>query len=468
MATQDDVNAFLNWHAGLSAQQKAAFAQQVNGGYPGTGSQSGIVLPSTPEYATPAPANDRNRITPRVPVTPAPHAVEGPPRLNPTFTLDEGGGPSTSEEDAAAAEAARQRSVLDFVRATYPWADSLGLTEQIVQWVKDGGTADTIVAQTRQSTQYKSRFVGILRADGTMRMNEGSYLAREDDYRQVFHQFGHDTGAFTPSDYKTLFDSEIDPNELNQRFQTYDAIERSGDDVKSAFYVYAGMRLSTDDLYKAVVDPDASQSLQQEYERRVAAQPLDYETWITRATEAGLDGVTRQLQRLQTAGMVGTSAVQQIAQLDPVFARQLMDSLYQASGSAPEGVKLLGLNELQNAFQYALLGSAATSQGLHMPGTERLQALREAGISRAQATDAYGKIATNENYWQGALDRAHLAPMDESDFEKALLLNNGQQSDLLSRAQGFEKSLADQVGFASLRQNKSGRLQQSGLRPVGS
>lgn len=446
---------FIRSFAALSPAQQAALTQQAQ------------------QQPAQQPGKARVKVVPtpigvRIPETPLPDGTAriGGGLFAPTPTAD------TAPEDPPPppvdeAELARQQSALDYIRVNLPWVAQLGLEDTVLGWVRDGSTPEGVVAQLRQTSQYKGRFVGINRADGTMRMNEAQYLNTEDAFRQVMHQYGRDTTNFTPADYKTLFDAEIDPNEFKDRMQTYDDIERSSDDVKAAFYVYAGMKLTTDDLYKAAVMPDASRALQDEYNQRVTMQPIDYDTWITRATEAGLDRVSKTLSRLSDAGVVGAQAISQIQALDPQFARDLTDQLARGVGDDPTATSLLSLDALQHAFQYALLGSAATASGLRAPGAERLEALRQAGVTRAKALDAYGTIGSKRGLLEGMVSRSGFNPMDEQDFEKALLLNSGNEKDLLERAQGLETAYGQRTGFAAFRQSKAGALQQYGLKPIG-
>lgn len=429
-------------NAGLSDRNDSAIMADIRRQ---TGGTAGGSTPPTAAPATPAaPLHDVTRpiIGPKTPGTTTP---------NPAAT------------DPNAPNEADRQNAIDYVRSLFPWLDQLGLVDQIRQWVTEGARGDAIVARVRSTSQWAGRFVGIKRDDGTLRMNEAAYLGREDDYRTLLKQFGkYDKTQDTPASYQAFFASDIDPNELKDRLTTYDQIDRSSDDVKAAFYVYAGMKVTTDDLYNAtVVDRNQGASLQREYDRRVALQPLDYATWITRATEAGLDQVTSTLQRLQSAGVVGGDAVSQIARVDPTFARDVMTALHQGTGL--EGTTgHLDLSSLMNAFQYALLGSAATTQGLAIPGTARLEALRQAGVTRSQALDAYGQIANNQTHWNSAAERANLGPLDQADFEQALLLHQADPTEALRHAISFDESLKQSSGGAAFRQ-QGARIAQPGL-----
>lgn len=450
MAAVDD---FMRWHAGLSPAEQAAFAKHVE--------STTYRAPATIGYepiSAPGGGGWKPITTPGV-IKPIP--TTGPGSVSPSPS--ESTGPTPEEQ---AAESQRQAAALDYLKATFPWIERLGGLNDMVDMVRRGLTPDGVVAEVRQKQWYKDRFVAITRNDGTMRMNEKEYMDTEEEYRKLRRQFNkYDPADDVPQSYKGLFENDLDPNEFRDRLDLWDQIDRSADDVKSTFYVYAGMRLSTDDLYQATVDPSKSASLELEYDRRVAAQPIDYDTWITRATEAGLEQTTRTLERLKTQGAVGEIALQTLRGIDPVMARDLADQLYRSPNAQDKTGRFLSLNELQAAFQYALLGSAASANGLQLPGTDRLESLRAAGVTRAKALEAYGAISTNKNVWAGALSRANLGTMDEADFEAALLINQGKERDMLERAQRYDESLAFKGGSATFGQDQqSGLLQQLGLR----
>lgn len=347
----------------------------------------------------------------------------------------------------------------------FPWLSQVGITlPQLQQWVIDyAGNAEAIVAESRKSEGWKVRFAGNRRPDGTLRMSEANYIAREGDYRVLLRQYARPDYEYNdPSDFTAFFEQELDPNEVKDRFETYEAVRRGSQDIKDTFYVYAGMRLSDDDLYSAMVNPTDRQKLADEYNARVAKSPLDYATWITRATEAGLERVTATLAELQQNGVVTGDAITRLTQTDPTFARTIADALYHG-GSPGEG-PFLSLTELMHSFQYALIGGAATAVGLNAPSKERVEALRQAGITRARALEGYASFANNKNLLEGMVQRARLAnQFSQEDFEKAVFLQSGTEADLLARAQGFEKSLGQSGGSAGLALNGQ-QLAQRGLR----
>lgn len=353
----------------------------------------------------------------------------------------------------------------DVILSAFPWLAQLGIpVDQIQQWAVQGLQGETLLGEVRKTPQYQSLFPAIRRTDGTLRMSEAQYLSQSEEYRKLLRAFGDPQyGYDSPSDLAAFFEQEIDPNELKQRFQVYDTVKRGSQDLKDAFYVYAGMRPSDDQLYWAVVSPNARQALFDEYNQRVAQSPLDYQTFIQRATDAGLSRVVDKLQQLKDAGVVTGTAISQVQSLSPDFAKQMMDLLYH--GGAPDTNRLLGLNELLHSFDYAMIGSAATQSGLALPDQQRVEAIRQAGVDRAKAMESYGQFASQQNLLAGMVQRAQLGTgFSQDDFEKAVFLHQQDSAGLMRQATAAEAALAKQSGAAAFSQDQQGRIAQRGLR----
>jgi hypothetical protein len=354
-------------------------------------------------------------------------------------------------------------AVLQDLDTLFPWLSQIGLSPSWFQETAATSASDAeVVAKLRQTSQYKTRFAGILRDDGSMRMTEAQYLDTEQNYRVVLKQHGVAADHMdNPADFVGWFEGDTDPNELDKRMTVYDNVKNAGQDLQDAFYVYAGMRVGTDDLYAAAVDPAASQRLNDEYNQKVAAQSFDYQSWITRATEAGMSRVAKSLQGLQANGVLTGGAVQSLINTDPGFARTVMDALYH--GGDPTTGQTLNLSELLNSFEYASLGAAAKGAGLELPTKDRIAEIRAAGVDRAAASKAYVDYGQNKNLYSAAVQRAGGGQFNQSDFEQAAFLGNADQTARLSKALGQEQSLGEQTGQFELAKNKRGQYAQGGL-----
>jgi hypothetical protein len=355
-------------------------------------------------------------------------------------------------------------SAIDDLNAAFPWLARLGLTAQLQQWAVEGYSGEALLGLVRQTEQYQELFPAIKRDDGTLRMNEAQYLQRSDEYRQVLRSYGSPEYRYdSPWDVAAFFEQDVSPDELDKRYQVYDYVTKGGADaVRDSFYVYAGMNMSDDDLYTYVVNGQARQQFDDEYNQRVASQPLDYQTWVTRAAELGLSKVMKRLQDLQGEGIVTGTAINQVSKLDPEFARSMMDVLY-TGGDTTGSSGFLGLNELMNAFEYALIGGAAVDQGLNMPSIDRVRAIRNAGIDRAKALESYSSFAQDKNRIAGMVQRAGGGGFGQAEFEEAVFLQSAEESELLRRAQRQEEALGRGGGGAGFSQ-QGARLTQRGLR----
>jgi hypothetical protein len=348
------------------------------------------------------------------------------------------------------------------LRARYPWLDQIGIDPNFVRdQVAEASGPDELLVRLRQSPAYKARFPGLWRSDGSLRMDERQYLAREQDFRSLLRQYGYNLENYsTPASLVGFFDSEMDPNEFQTRLQTYADIQKSSRAKKDAFYVYAGLSITDDDLYEATVNPAAAQRLSDEYNRAVAAQQFDYETFITRATEVGNQRVADLLTGMQRTGAVTGAAVQKLIGTDPAFARQVMDVLY--TGGGPRPTATLSLEDLLASFEYAAIGAAAKESGLELPTKERIAEIRQAGIERQQAIQAYQQFGAQRGSISASVMRAGGQEFGQDSFERAQFL--GQEDPARDLRRGLEYQDAAGQGSGSFRfTERQDRIQQSGF-----
>jgi len=351
------------------------------------------------------------------------------------------------------------------LRLAFPWIDQIGLS---VEFFRDlaatAASADEAVVRLRETPQFKSRFPGLYRSDGSIRMTEGQYLQQESSYRQLLRQHGLPEDQYrTPSSLVGFFEGEIDPNELEQRLSVYQQVKEGSQDIKDAMFVYGGLDVTDDDLFEAVVDPAAGQELSNQYNAAVAAQRFDYESFITRATQAGLNRVATELSQMEKTGTVTGAVVQRILSVDTGFARQIMDVLY-TGGSSVNGSPTMSLQDLLSTFQEAAIGAAASEVGLELPTLERVQELRAAGVERNQAQKAYQEYARNKNLYGAAVKRARGTDFNQSSFEKAVFLGDPNATNDLTAGIASEDAAGRSQGSFQFDQDRSGRIFQRGLR----
>tara|TARA_R100000152_G_C6782241_1_gene219246 strand:+ start:16294 stop:17352 length:1059 start_codon:yes stop_codon:yes gene_type:complete len=346
-------------------------------------------------------------------------------------------------------------TLVEEVLAEYPWAQGIGVADLIMESVINGDTLDMIVQTVRTSEPYRRMFPAM---DFKVFRDERDYLDRVEDYRTVLKQAGfYNPSTDDPQDYVGFIQGGIDAEELRTRVTTYKQLEEGSQEMRDQFYIYAGMDVSVDDLFEAVINPSFGQALVEEYEAVVQGSNLDYQTFIERATERGLDNVATLLEGMVDQGLTTREAVSRVRSIDPTFAREIMGVI------ANTGDVSLNYDELSYAFQYALIGSAASEQGLQAPDREMVERLQQAGVDRARAMQAYGRFASGQGAIQGMVQRATQGEVEEftqADFEEGVLLGQSDKVDMLQRAQAMEEAYARRGGFAT--QQEGRRFTQRG------
>jgi hypothetical protein len=351
-------------------------------------------------------------------------------------------------------------TLLDELRVMFPWLDQIGVDPAWFQDVaaETFGSPEAVLVRFRQLPQYKARFPGLWRQDGTVRMNESQYLQTEEAYRSLFRQYGIDEASYrTPSDLATLFDSEVDPNELRDRLRVYAGVRDGSQSVRDAFYVYAGMDLSVDDLFEAVVDPTVGSRLSNQYVEAVSGQSFDYQTFIDRvATVAG----RRAAELVSMSG--NTVTIKQVQQ-NPELTKTVLDLLYTSAGDDLQGQNRLSLEELLASFEEAVLGSAALDAGLAIPDRERVAELRAAGVDRAKAQSAYLEFARLGGSLSGGAQRAGVGSVSQDSFERGVMLGQGAEMRRLQTAAQYEEAAGRAPGSFQFDRSQSGEFVQRGL-----
>lgn len=373
-------------------------------------------------------------------------ADEDMPGVGPQDEPQEGGGDSgltTTPETPTTAEEYTQdpESIVDAVMGSYPWLAGLGLRDFILGLVTDNPriSSTAIISQVRNNWGgYDELFPNIRRDDGTMRMNEATFLTTMDNYRRVLNRFDGLGDEYTRAQLSQFLANEIDVGELQDRLTVYDRIQRGGHDLKAAFYVYGGISLTDDDLYDMVVDPDYAGDVTSQYYAN--AQNLDYPTFLGRVTDIATQTTGTMLPR-ETAATV-------------------LDQLLH-NGDPVDG-EYLSLVELEAAFEAAMIGSAATQQGLALPDFSRIEQFRMAGINRTQALQKYGEYARDRDFFNAVVGRRDMGDFSQQNFESASFLFDPDQQRRLQRALVQEQSRG-KGGTSFAFQNVAGRIAQGGM-----
>lgn len=332
--------------------------------------------------------------------------------------------------------------ILSTLKAQMPWLEELGLS---VEWLRDtavevGTNPDILTFRLRQTPEYKARFPALFRQDGSLRMSEAQYLSTENQYRQLLRQNGFDPSLYEqPQALRGLFEAELSPTELNERLDVYQQVKAGSQAVKDAFYVYAGLDVTDDDLFEAALDPRTANVLSEQY-RTATANGLTYEDFIYRTSD--LVSKSRQMSKAEAA--------------------QLLDLLY-TGGDASRPQPALSLQELRSAFEEATIGAAASAAGFTLPTKERIAELRQAGVTRAQAQQQYSFFANRGKALSASAERAGLGAVDQSRFEAGVFLGDADAQRAMQTSIAYDEAQGEAGGGFRFDQ-QGGRLTQRGLK----
>ncbi|MDQ3222950.1 MAG: hypothetical protein M3Q75_05675 [Gemmatimonadota bacterium] len=355
-------------------------------------------------------------------------------------------------------------ALFDDLLTLNPVLRELNITPQWLQAaLADSADTSELYSRIRQLPQYKQRFQGATRGDGTQRWTEAEHIAREDQIRGLLRKYGVDVNKeyATPASLIGFHESEQALDEIRDRLEVWDYVKTAGQTIRETFYVYAGLKIDNDDVYEAVVDGAREQALFNDYNTNRAAMSFDYPGWITRATQTANQRVATELQRLQTTGALTGQAVQRILSVDPGFGRQIMDVLY--LGGEQGGVAgTLDLQTLLSAYESAAIGAAARESGLELPTKERLGEIRAAGVQREAAIKTYREYGRDQNRLSAAVMRARGVGFGQKEFEDAEFLGNATQSRNLSSGIGYMEAAGKTQGSFRFRED-AGRITQMGF-----
>jgi hypothetical protein len=228
--------------------------------------------------------------------------------------------------------------------------------------------------------------------------------------------------------------------------------------------VYSGLNFSDDDLYEALVDRGKGQQLAESVNAAVGQQlsgPGAWEGWIDRARQAGQARIVTIFEQARQHGSTYASTIQQVMNIDPAFANDIMDALY--TGGDPGAGDYLDLTSLLDAYEFMAIGAAAEGAGLELPTKERLAEIRAAGIQRSQAIDAYQKFGMDKNKLNAAVLRARGETFTQTDFEQSQFFGDIEATRELEAGQTYMASQGKGTGQFAFSRGSRGQFVQTGL-----
>jgi hypothetical protein len=354
-------------------------------------------------------------------------------------------------------------SIFTDIEAIYPWAAELGLIDFIAGLIRDDASPSEILSKVRQTDEWKTQFPSFYKEDGGKRFSsEADYMSTVENLRDVMKEFGvYDPALEAPGNYSGLLENGVDPNEFRDRFTTYRDLEAGTQELRDAFYIYAGLEISVDDLYEATVNPQKMKEMTEEYDVQVGIEYMNYEQFMTRVTEVSMKNLTEGVNAAIGSGMLAPENAQLFINIDPNVAREWLDVIWSGQAPNPDGTPFMSVADLAQSFQYAMLASAASEQGLALPSQDRLEEFRQAGVTRANAERAYSTYAFQKAGLSGMAQRARVGGIDQSMFEEAAILGDASAQATLRQITGKEQALGQAgEGFGS--NLEGGRVVQAG------
>lgn len=174
------------------------------------------------------------------------------------------------------------------------------LAPRIIDFIKQGYSADTVSILLQQTDEYKQRFIGNrarLRA-GVPALSPAEYLATESAYRQVMRASGLPSGFYdTPQDFADLIGKDVSPTEVQDRVQAASSLVNNAPPEALAMFKQF---YSTGDIIAYALDANRAAPL---VEKRIKAAEI---AGFGQQAGVGLDVNTAE--RLAGTGVSGAQA----------------------------------------------------------------------------------------------------------------------------------------------------------------
>jgi len=217
------------------------------------------------------------------------------------------------------------------------------LAPKIVNYLKNGFSADTISILLQDTPEYKQRFAGneVRKQKGLPVLSPAEYLSTEASYRQLMRQAGLPEGFYDqPSDFSDFIGKDVSPTELKSRVDlATTATTLASPQLKEALQGMYGLGDSSITAY--LLDPERALP---HIQKQIAAAQIGAE-----ALKRGLK-VSGHAEDYAVAGV----SPQQAAQAYGNIAQQLPG--FTAAGSA------FGTSINQDVLEQAYLGPVSNNQ----------------------------------------------------------------------------------------------------------
>ncbi len=162
------------------------------------------------------------------------------------------------------------------------------------------GDPELAMAELRRDPAYDAYFPGIKRADGTLRMSETEYLARQEGYRRTFQSFGLNPRVFEGR-IRNLMEGDVSVSELADRMSAaYNQVVEATPQIKEFYASTYGLELDDRAVFASFIDPAVGEDV---LNRRISVAQIGGE-----AAESGFRISADFADLLASRGLTRTQA----------------------------------------------------------------------------------------------------------------------------------------------------------------
>lgn len=359
-------------------------------------------------------------------------------------------------------------------QAMFPWLTGQLLSTYADLWAETG-SATAALTKLRDTSPYKSVFKGIRREDGTLRMDENTYMSQMVGFREILSEFEISTGG-DALDLSRLIELEVDAREFAQvvaeaatrfrepgaddnglastfvsRFMESGSLSSALQQVReSAEYeqVFAGNRRDDGTL---VMDEPAYFAYKRGWERIFLSRGLNPEPFEAQGRleeavrgEVSIQELEGRVQAVESNILGNTSSVAQFfaqayGQEGAAFLGSVEGGLARSSALAMALDPDVGNELLSRRISAAQIGGEAAVQGFKR-SVDRAEELARAGVTQAQARNLYSQAGLQLGGLTAATSRFRRGATSLEDFESAFALGQAGQQQRITRALQDEQS----------------------------
>jgi hypothetical protein len=154
-----------------------------------------------------------------------------------------------------------QRDAATAITDTFTTYGLASLAPDVITYLKEGYSADTVSILLQQTAAYKQRFIAnVARAkNGLSVLSPAQYLATEDSYAQVMQKYGLPAGFHDKaSDYQKFLENDVSAAELDTRAQAASDFVNKNDPATLAYFK---KYYSSGDMIAYALDPTRAEPL---------------------------------------------------------------------------------------------------------------------------------------------------------------------------------------------------------------